>query len=231
MMLSTTTQTEKIDVLLKLASDAAREAGKMLEEASTNGISILSNAGKDIKTSADIESEALVRKALEPTGIQILAEESAQGSMIDRSEPLWVVDPLDGTLNFSRGIPQCCVSIAYCESMRPLAGVVYDFQSDLLYAGLVGRGAHANEIPLKVSAPSEPGQAVLATGFPVCLDFQEPALRRLIKRIQQFKKVRVIGSAALSLAHVAGGRWTAGPVGLDWEVDIRAWNGQLSEDF
>jgi myo-inositol-1(or 4)-monophosphatase len=249
---------EKKESLLLLASEAAREAGRLLREDFSRNPGVRSNAGKDVKTSADVASEALIRRLLEATGVQILGEESVEGPPINRAESFWVVDPLDGTFNFSRGFPLCCVSIAYCEDLRPCLGVVYDFQSDILYTGLSGRGAFVNGSPIKVSVINDQGQAVLATGFPAGRSFEGAALRDFVRRIQEFKKIRMIGSAALSLAYVAsgsfdayfeesiwwwdvaaglalveaaGGCWSTGDIGADWKADIRAWNGCFGKDF
>jgi len=244
--------------LLLLAAEAARDAGRLLRQDFSQNAVIRSDAGKDLKTAADVASEALIRRSLEATGVQTLGEESVDRPPIDRTAPFWVVDPLDGTFNFTRGFPLCCVSIAYCEDLRPCLGVIYDFQSDILYTGLPGYGAFANGATIKVSEIDDKGQAVLATGFPAGRSFKGASLRDFLKKIRAFKKIRMIGSAALSLAYVAsgrfdayfeesiwwwdvaaglalveaaGGRWSAGTIGADWKVDIRAWNGCFGKDF
>lgn len=244
--------------LLSFAAGAAMDAGRLLREDFSQNIVIRSDAGKDIKTEADVASEALIRERLESTGVQVLGEESVDWLPFDRTEPFWAVDPLDGTFNFTRGFPLCCVSIAYCEDLRPCLGVIYDFESDILYTGLPGYGAFANGAPMTVSEVNDQSHAVLATGFPAGRSFERPALRDFVRRIAAFKKIRMIGSAALSLAYVAsgrfdayfeesiwwwdvaaglalleaaGGRWSAGTIGVDWKVDVRAWNGCLGKDF
>jgi len=241
-----------------LAAEAARDAGKLLRENFAQSAVIRLDAGKDVKTVADVASESLIRRHLEATGVQVLGEESVGMPPIDRTAPFWVVDPLDGTFNFTRGFPLCCVSIAYCEDLLPCLGVIYDFQSDILYTGLPGYNAFANGAPIKVSKVDDQGQAVLATGFPAGRSFEGAALRDFLRKIKTFKKIRMIGSAALSLAYVAsgqfdayfeesiwwwdvaaglalveaaGGCWSAGMIGADWKVNIRAWNGCLEKNF
>jgi myo-inositol-1(or 4)-monophosphatase len=103
--------------------------------------------------------------------------------------------------------------------MEPLLGVVYDFNRDEMFTGLVTEGAWLNGMPIKVSDVVEESKAVLCTGFPISTDFSELALLNFVKDIQSYRKVRLIGSAALSLAYVASGR-----VDAYQENDIAIWD-------
>ncbi|HOR29743.1 MAG TPA: inositol monophosphatase family protein [Candidatus Sumerlaeota bacterium] len=196
---------------LDLAVAAAREAGDILRRLGGQPVQVLSAEGRDIKTQADRDAEtAILARLRDASPWPILAEESGDQGVPDVG-PFWVVDPLDGTLNFARGIPLATVAIALMEADRPLLGVIYDFYRDELFRGLAQPGAGLWEIaggqhPLSVSAVSDPRQAILATGFPTNRDYSEPALREMIGQIQRFKKVRMLGSAAWMLAAVACGR-------------------------
>ena len=118
----------------------------------------------------------------------------------------WIVDPLDGSLNFSRSIPICCISIALWKGVEPLLGVIYDFNRDECFVGLVNSKCELNKKEITTSNVKEKYKAILATGFPTNTDFTQNELQKIVIDIQQFKKIRLLGSAALSLAYVACGR-------------------------
>lgn len=191
-----------INKLLRTAIDAALESGRIL--CKEGGSSIDSESGHDIKLKADKESEARIFAKLEQTGINILSEE--YGVNTKNNEDLWwIVDPLDGSLNYQRHIPICCISIALWKANKPLLGVVYDFNHDKLYSGIVGEGASVNGKPIFVSDIPEREKAIIATGFPVYLNFDDRVLSTFVKTLQKYKKVRLFGSAALSCMSVAQG--------------------------
>jgi len=188
----------------ELAKTAAKIAGECLRK--INRSDILSDSGRDIKHQADIDSEQLIIETLQTLNHPVLAEESGEHGIFSEDAPYWVIDPLDGTLNYSYTIPLCCVSIALWKQDTPILGVIYDFIHDELFTGIVGQGAWCNEKPIIVNKTTEFNQAILATGFPVNRDFSDQAIQNFVKQIQAFKKVRLLGSAALSLAYVAYGR-------------------------
>jgi len=196
----------KWEAELDLAKTAARKAGNHLAGLLRDREkTILSNVGRDIKLQADRDSEAVILDLLATSEHPVLAEESGEDGVV-ANDPFWVVDPLDGTLNFSRGVPMNCVSIALCRGNEPLLGVVYDFNRGECYAGAAGEGAWLNDSRVSVSETRDRGKAILATGFPVNRDFGSESLTAFIEQVRQFKKVRLFGSAALSLAYVACGR-------------------------
>jgi myo-inositol-1(or 4)-monophosphatase len=202
----------------ELAKTAARNAGGHLAGLLRGQKTVLSSVGRDIKLQADRDAEAIILELLAQSEYPVLAEESGEHGAVGDS-PFWVVDPLDGTLNFSRGLPLNCVSIALCRGNEPLLGVVSDFNRDECYAGVVGEGAWLNDAPVTVSGVGECGKAILATGFPVNRDFGSASLTAFVAQVVRFKKVRLFGSAALSLAFVACGR-----VDAYAEDDIMFWD-------
>ena len=131
----------------------------------------------------------------------------------------WVVDPLDGTFNYIKGLPFCCVSIGLCCGMAPLLGVVYNFFVDDLYLGIVGKGSTKNSKSIHVSEVNEISKASIATGFPSKRDFSQCSISASVNDMIKYKKVRMIGSAALSLAYVAEGL-----VDVYKEEDIWLWD-------
>ena len=137
---------QRYKYLLKIAIDAARLAGKFLRD--NKSIKIISEDNKDIKLNVDFKSESIIfKKLLEH--YPILSEESG-GVLLDESS-IWIVDPLDGTVNYSRKIPLSCISIALWIKKKPVLGVIYDFTRNELFSGIVGFGAKLNEKKIKVS--------------------------------------------------------------------------------
>lgn len=193
---------------LDLATAAARDAAHLLTAAFSTDAGVRSRTPKDIKTLADTEAEARILRHLATCGLPIVAEESTANAA-QPDGPHWLVDPLDGTLNFSRGFPMHAVSIGLWEGQTPILGVIIDIARDTLYHGVVGHGAWRNGAPIHVSAVADRSQAVLATGFPAGRDYGAEALAAFVARVQAFQKVRMIGSAVLALAMVAEGTFDA----------------------
>jgi len=203
---------------LDIAKQAALKAGEYLREADRKAV--LSSKGRDIKHRSDIASENMIIKDIRKNNdYVILTEESGLHGDDIGAAPFWVIDPLDGTLNYSKDIDLCCVSIALWQKASPLVGVVYDFNRDQLFSGVPGEGAWLKDTPIHCSNIHERKNAVLATGFPVNRDFSSQSLQGFISDIQAFKKIRLLGSAALSMAYVACGRIDAYS-----EEDIMFWD-------
>jgi myo-inositol-1(or 4)-monophosphatase len=192
---------------LELAKQAAMSAGQLLKHQHLDGSELISNEGRDVKLQADRDAEFIIMEALKKgSSFPILSEEYGEFGEVDtEGMPYWVVDPLDGTVNFSRGIPLCVVSIALWINNEPILGIINDFNHDRIYAGIVDNGAWCNDEPIHVSDISSMNKAILATGFPVNHSFSDHSLIPFVSMIQKFKKVRMLGAAALSLACVASG--------------------------
>ncbi|MBN8902580.1 MAG: hypothetical protein J0H19_24365 [Rhodospirillales bacterium] len=215
-----------------MAERATAAAGRRLREAKTEWTSVDSQVGRDIKLRADREAEALVLATLaEGSAYPVLTEESGRVGDIGDGRPYWVVDPLDGTYNYFREVPLCCVSVALCTGNEPRFGCIFDFNRQEMFTGGIGRPFCCNGAPL-----SSPGGAeFLATGLPRKGDFSADRLTRFGPHVATWKQVRLIGSAALSLAWTAAGRFDAyEETGiLWWDVAagvalVRAAGGQVS---
>jgi myo-inositol-1(or 4)-monophosphatase len=191
---------------LELAVDAARAAGNVLRDHTSAQHEVLQLKPRDIKLQADRDAEAIILERLAATGLPILAEESGEVGEISGDGLLWVVDPLDGTQNFSRHLPLCCISIALCRGEEPLLGVIYDFNSEETFSGIPGQGAWLNGVPMRVADTVDRTEAILCTGFPSNPKMPDDLLLDYMRRGQSFKKVRLLGSAALMMAYVACGR-------------------------
>ena len=204
---------------LALATRAATEAGARLREDFHSEKSILSEIGRDIKLQADQDAEKHILDLFQTTGYSVLAEESGEHGELNADTLCWVVDPLDGTMNYSRRMPLCCVSIALCRGEEPLLGVIYDFNRDELFTAVVGAGAWVNGVPAQVSTSTDPEKAILTTGFPVSFAYEDQGMADFCGRVRRFKKTRMLGSAALMLAYVGSGRADAYS-----EDDIMLWD-------
>ncbi|MFH1841381.1 MAG: inositol monophosphatase family protein [Candidatus Nealsonbacteria bacterium] len=190
---------------LLIAKKAALEAGKFLANYNKRNLKVLQNTGKDIKISADKEAEKIILDILQKkSDIPILSEE--KGFIGKKNDLKWIVDPLDGSFNFFRGIPVTCVSIGLCLKEKPLIGVIYDFNRNELFFGIAKKEAWLNGKKISVSKIRNKKDGVIVVGFPSKTDFSSESLKNFIGCIQDFKKVRLLGSAALSLAYVACGR-------------------------
>lgn len=210
-----------LKILLDLAITIVLNAAKTFEQDREIHRRVEQDFSRDVKIRADRELETFIAKRLlEETIYPVLSEEGGYlGVERCNSDCHWIVDPLDGSLNFSRGIPINCISIAFWEGMVSKLGVVYDFNRGELFSGVVGEGAWLNGKPIKVSAINEKSKAVLFTGFPVNTVFSTDSLLAFVEHIKAYKKIRLLGSAALSLAYVACGRGDA-----YMENDIMIWD-------
>jgi len=174
---------------------------------------------REMKASIDRVLEEIILKRLLPTGIPILSEEVGEVGESRDNGLLWVVDPLDGTVNFVRGLAPCAVSIALCRGDEPVLGVIGEFPTCKIAWGGPVFGAFLEQQPLQVSTLSDKAKAVLCTGFPSRFDFSEPGLAGFTRRVSPFGKVRKLGAASLSLLQVAKGAADAYA-----EQDIMLWD-------
>jgi myo-inositol-1(or 4)-monophosphatase len=191
---------------ISIARKASLEAGKILANNKKALNKATFESSKDIKLEADISAENLIKSILnEESLFPILAEESGK-SVDDLGSTFWVVDPLDGTANYSRDIPICCVSISLIIDLEPVMGVIYDFNNKDLYEGSIFRPASLNGQALNVSSILKSSDGILVTGLPNNTDYSDLVMMKMIKDFQDWKKVRMIGSAAMASAYVASGK-------------------------
>lgn len=190
--------------LSKVASEAAVEAGKYLIEHKNSNMKVESDIGRDIKLELDKNTEILIRNHLAQTNIQVLGEEISTNL---NSNIYWVVDPIDGTANYFRGLDQCCISIALVEKNDFLIGIVYNFNTNELFSAQKNNGAFLNGKKITVSGVTSKEKSSLTTGFPASESISSSL--KFLEGLQGWKKIRMFGSAALSCAYVASGRCDA----------------------
>ena len=190
--------------LKQLAIKAAKEAGEYLLKNKTAKKEIFSEQGRDIKLEIDRSTEKLIRTSLRESDISILGEEYG-GKNSDGL--VWVIDPIDGTANYFRGLDQCCISIALMDGNQALLGIIYNFNTNELFHAQHEQGAFLNDLPISVSNISEKNKASLTTGFPASESIESSL--DFLDGLKEWKKIRMFGSAALSCAYIASGRCDA----------------------
>lgn len=204
---------------LETACAVARDAGALALDAFRNRPARLALAFKgpqDYLSQTDAEVERLIRSRLAAAfpDDAFIGEEAGGAA----GEDVWVVDPIDGTANFIRGIPHFCVSIAFVRAGRPTIGVIYQPVTRDLYAARRGGGATLNGRPIEVSGLADIRQATVEAGWSTRRP--DEAYTRLVARLLAAGcQVRRAGSGALGLAYVADGRMDA-----YCELHINAWD-------
>ncbi len=207
--------------MIEKVMEIAKQAGKFLKD-NEGKISEIKEKGSftNLVTNIDKGSEAIITSYIKKNfpDHAILAEES--GATSNSSEYKWIIDPLDGTTNFTHAFPVYCVSIAVEHKGEVVAGAVYDPNFDELFSAEKGQGAYLNGKRLKVTSTVGLEKSMLATGFPY--DVRENPFN-CIQHFEEFlvkaQAVRRLGSAALDICYVASGR-------LDgfWEVNLHPWD-------
>lgn len=210
---------ENHEIYLKEAVFAARLAQGIQASYQEQGFDIESKSSQyDLVTTADKEAEKVIADHL----LSAFPDHSMLGEEggITGSGPFrWIVDPVDGTVNYAHGLPCYSVSIGLEVEGRVEVGVIIDSTRDDVFTAIRGKGAFINDKPIKVSKVTSLNQAMLATGFSYRIDQRKINLEFLDKTIGQGLPVRRLGSAALDLAYVAMGRFDG-----FWELGLSPWD-------
>src|SRR5687767_7968903 len=207
---------------LATAEGAAREVGVLLRKNLRLAKRVNSAEQHDIKLELDVRSQRLIEKRLRRAfpEIAILGEEGIVGDPLANDR--WVVDPIDGTVNFTYGIPHACVSIALQHriadprgSTNPDApyqttlGLVYDPFTDEMFTAIRGEKAKLNGKPIFVSNRTKAAEAIIAIGFAKSKQSLAIMLPQFNVLVHKVRKVRMMGAAALAMVYVAAGRFDA----------------------
>lgn len=192
--------------MLETAIKAAKLAGEKLEYYFETLLEHEEKADKSFVTKADTEADQIIIDHIQANfpSHQILTEEN--GTIGEESEYIWVVDPLDGTLNFTRGIPFFCTSIAVVHKGEPIVSVIYNSVTRSLFQAEAGKGAFLNGEKITVSEISDTKDAIVSLGRARDPENKIKALSFYNKIYHALKSQRILGSAALELAFVASGR-------------------------
>jgi myo-inositol-1(or 4)-monophosphatase len=198
-----------LQTALKSAVKAAHAAGKVMHANWHEPKRVNSAEAHDIKLELDVQCQALIEKILAAAfpQIPVLGEEGDTGDV--NAEYRWVIDPIDGTVNYFFGMPHAAVSIALQHRAESVVGVIYDPFTDEIWTTTKGGPTLLNGKIARVSKRSKLNDCVIAMGFSKSRDNLEKSLPHLIRISRQAKKIRILGSAALELAYVASGRLDA----------------------
>jgi myo-inositol-1(or 4)-monophosphatase len=203
------------------AIGAARSVGTLMRRHLSESKRAHTVTQHDIKLELDVRSQKLIERTLRTAfpNVSLLGEEGVAGKQ--DSDFRWVVDPIDGTVNFAYGIPHACVSIAlqgkttqkgasvYEDDYQTLVGVVYDPFCDELWTARMCQPARLNGRPIHVSQRNKLSESIIAIGFAKTRKTLEHTLPYFNELVPRVRKIRIMGSAALALTYVATGRFDA----------------------
>jgi myo-inositol-1(or 4)-monophosphatase len=215
-----------LSAAMQTATQAARLAGGILLSMKGSA-KVHTKIGKDLVTDADFAAQAAISKHLLEAypNHEFLGEEGPIGGSSPnpdnqaKSAYRWVVDPLDGTTNYSHGLPQYCVSIALTLHHEPILGVIYDPEADEMFRATKQGGAYLNDVSIHASHQCDLSNSLVAAGMPPNLLPQSPEIQQVVRMLLACQGLRRLGSAALNLCYVACGR-------LDgyWAGSVKIWD-------
>ena len=194
--------------LLKLSKNAVVHALDKLIELDKKNIKdyqFSNEVPREVKAEADIIIEKILIDKLSISDLSILSEESGLIKSESNSNLRFIIDPIDGTVNFIRGICNCSISVALFDGNIPVFGILASYPSGIIAWGGKGIGAFIGEMPINVSSIKDTKKGVLCTGFPSRFEFNSKTILEQIHLMQSFNKVRMLGSASQSLLQVAQG--------------------------
>ncbi len=212
------------DAVLQTALSIAHEAGEVVRAAFPRTALVHTGFKGAVNpvTETDTAAEELIVARLRAAfpAHRVLAEEGGGADWRTPGPPIWLIDPLDGTNNFSHGFPHVAISLGLVVEGQPVVGVAYDPLREETFAARAGGGATLNGQPIRVSTVERLERAFLATGFPYD---RRTAEDNNVERLDHFLRrslgVRRAGAAVLDLAYVAAGRFDG-----FWEIRLKPWD-------
>ncbi len=205
---------------LETAEEAARAAGGLLKSHFGRPLNVDENLAHDIKLELDKRSQTLIESLILSRfpDHAIYGEEGIRGDQ--NSEYQWVIDPIDGTVNFFYSVPHFAISIALRQAGKIIVGVIYDPMRDEMWTVSSDHAPALNGRPIQVSDRGTLGEAIVSVGVAKSIDSINSSLPLFEKMVRNAKKCRMMGSASLDIAYVACGRLDAyieGSISL-WDV-------------
>jgi len=211
---------ELIEKVLKLVE----EVGSYLSEAFYSAFGVYRKKQIEIVTTVDYESERMITEGLKKLTpeFEVIGEESFSEERIRKAgRYYWLIDPLDGTVNFIHHIPWFAVSLALMQEKEPILGIVYNPVGKECFYAIKGEGAYLDGKPIKVSEEEELENSLLCTSFPGACKVK--GFEKCLVLFKEFniisQGVRRFGAAALDLAYVACGRYEG-----FWEPYLKPWD-------
>jgi len=212
---------------LRVAIEAARAGADELMARWDQRV-VQEKAPKDLVTDADLASQAAVRRVLEASysDYAFVGEEEGENDPPpavlagrDDAPPCWVVDPLDGTVNYVHRLQSFAVSIALHAKGKMRLGVIYDPTRNEWFTAIDGMGAKCNDRTMKSSDCTELDQSLIACSFRAGVTADSPEVGRFVRILERCRSLRRLGSCALNMCYVADGRLDA-----YWATNVAAWD-------
>jgi myo-inositol-1(or 4)-monophosphatase len=217
----------ELNVALACATDAARQTGRLMRQNLHAAKTVNEAHHHDIKLELDVRCQALIERVLRQhdPSFAVLGEEGVSGTVA--AEARWIVDPIDGTVNFAHDVPHACTCIglqvrratphatrngkhaACCADYETVLGVIYDPFNDELWTAIKGQPARMNGRAIRVSRRAKLEEAMVTFGFSKSKANLEKSLPYFAWLCRRARKVRIMGSAGLALTYVACGRFEA----------------------
>lgn len=206
--------------ILTAAKEIARAAGRLALTQFTHERKMTRKGFRDFVTDADFAAQQLVVERVREQfpGHGFIAEED-DDSLDDRAEYVWIIDPIDGTTNYSRKVPFFCVSLGVAHDGQMVIGVIYDPVRDELFSATRGGGAFVNGVPIHVSTVSDMNSAIVSFDWSRDVAVREATLQLLQTVALEPRSVRSFGAAAIAICWVACGR-----VDAYFNYQLSAWD-------
>tara|TARA_B100000214_G_scaffold340857_1_gene287609 strand:- start:4 stop:822 length:819 start_codon:yes stop_codon:yes gene_type:complete len=202
----------KLSDLEKFARNLAIEAGSLIKSESSGATPVAQRFknGNEMVTSADIAADKFICNEISqafPSHTIVSEETFPDTSDFDKAATsFWIIDPIDGTVNFAHKHDQSAVSIAYSHNGHVELGIVYNPFTNEMFSAIRGSGAYLNGRPIQVAEKRDVRRAIVATGFPYEKSNIEPMIARVGEILRHCADIRRLGSAALDICWVAAGR-------------------------
>ena len=209
----------KINVIIKACMKAAKSLIRDFGE--IENLQVSTKAPGDFVTSADKRTEKILIEELQKVNADygIVSEEAG---LINKSnnKNKWIIDPIDGTMNFLNGVPQFAISIGYEEDQEIKCGVIFNPVTNEMFSAEKGNGAYLNNSRIRVSNKKKIIDSLLVTGGPkYASDIKDKIFSEYVEVSKNVSNVRKFGSAALDMAYVASGRFDG-----YWQRELNYWD-------
>ena len=212
-----------INVMFKAADAASRRM--MRDFGEVENLQVTKKGAADFVTRADLNAEEIIREELAKArpGWGFIMEEGGTVAGEDPDAPQWIIDPIDGTTNFTHGIPHFAISIAVMKQGKIIAGLILDPARNETFFAETGKGAFMNDRRMRVSGRRQFSESLFATGIPFLgrgtAESDAMFMAELQAVMQKSAGVRRFGAASLDLAWVAAGRYDG-----FWEKGLNLWD-------
>lgn len=205
--------------LLIFAKKVVKESLNLLHKNKSFEYILKKKNKKEFKSKIDIELNNFIFKKLDKFKYKIFSEESTKFKLSKEKDYVWILDPLDGTFNYVRGLSSCAVSLALIKKNTLVFGVVGTYPYGDIYYGGKNFGSFKNNKKIKISKTKLFKNAIIATGFPANSNFTNNYKKNFFNIVNKFAKIRMVGSAACSLVYLA-----EGAIDNYYEQNIKLWD-------